>query len=70
MTPFDWQDPFGLDAQLSEDERMIRDAAHAFAQSELQPRVIEAFANEADALLALVSQFKLGASPARIARAA
>ncbi len=49
MTPFDWQDPFGLDAQLSEDERMIRDAAHAFAQSELQPRVIEAFANEVDA---------------------
>ncbi len=49
MTPFDWQDPFALDAQLSEDERMIRDAAHAFAQSELQPRVIEAFANEADA---------------------
>ena len=49
MTPFDWQDPFGLDAQLSEDERMIRDAAHAFAQSELQPRVIEAFAHEADA---------------------
>jgi glutaryl-CoA dehydrogenase len=49
MTPFDWQDPFGLDAQLSEDERMIRDAAHAFAQSELQPRVIEAFANEIDA---------------------
>ena len=49
MTPFDWQDPFRLDAQLSEDERMIRDAAHAFAQAELQPRVIEAFANEADA---------------------
>jgi glutaryl-CoA dehydrogenase len=49
MTPFDWQDPFGLDAQLSEDERMIRDAAHAFAQSELQPRVIDAFANEVDA---------------------
>ena len=49
MTPFDWQDPFGLDAQLSEDERMIRDAAHAFAQLELQPRVIEAFANEAAA---------------------
>lgn len=49
MTPFDWQDPFALDAQLTEDERMIRDAAHAFAQSELQPRVIEAFASEADA---------------------
>ncbi|WP_120717647.1 acyl-CoA dehydrogenase [Tsuneonella amylolytica] len=49
MKPFDWQDPFDLDSQLSEDERMIRDAAHAFAQSELQPRVIEAFANEVDA---------------------
>jgi glutaryl-CoA dehydrogenase len=49
MTPFDWEDPFGLDAQLSEDERMIRDAARAFAQSELQPRVIEAFAKEIDA---------------------
>ncbi|MFC4294674.1 acyl-CoA dehydrogenase [Novosphingobium tardum] len=49
MQVFDWQDPFGLDVQLSEDERMIRDAAHAFAQSELQPRVIEAFANEVDA---------------------
>jgi glutaryl-CoA dehydrogenase len=49
MTPFDWEDPFGLDAQLSEDERMIRDAAHAFAQAELQPRVIDAFANEVDA---------------------
>jgi glutaryl-CoA dehydrogenase len=49
MTPFDWQDPFALDAQLSEDERMIRDAAHAFAQGELQPRVIEAFAHEIDA---------------------
>ena len=49
MTPFNWEDPFDLDSQLTEDERMIRDAAHAFAQSELQPRVIEAFANEIDA---------------------
>ncbi len=49
MTSFDWQDPFALDAQLSEDERMIRDAAHAFAQDQLQPRVIEAFACEIDA---------------------
>jgi glutaryl-CoA dehydrogenase len=49
MTPFDWEDPFALDAQLGEDERMIRDAAHAFAQAELQPRVIDAFANEVDA---------------------
>ena len=49
MTQFNWEDPFDLESQLSEDERMIRDAARDFAQSELQPRVIEAFANEIDA---------------------
>ena len=49
LRPFDWADPFALDDQLSEDERMIRDAAHGFAQSVLQPRVIEDFAKEADA---------------------
>ena len=49
MVPFAWDDPFRLDEQLTEDERMIRDAAHGFAQSELQPRVIEAFSNEIDA---------------------
>jgi len=49
LRPFDWADPFALDDQLSEDERMIRDAAQGFAQSVLQPRVIEDFAKEADA---------------------
>ncbi|MWV28587.1 acyl-CoA dehydrogenase [Erythrobacter sp. GH3-10] len=49
MVPFDWADPFNLDDQLSEDERMIRDAAHAFAQGTLQPRVIEDYAKENDA---------------------
>jgi len=49
MVPFDWADPFNLDDQLTEDERMVRDAAHAFAQGTLQPRVIEDFAKEADA---------------------
>ncbi len=49
MVPFDWADPFNIDDQLSEDERMVRDAAHAFAQNTLQARVIEDFANEADA---------------------
>ncbi|MEL1250910.1 acyl-CoA dehydrogenase [Aurantiacibacter gilvus] len=49
MVPFDWADPFNLDAQLTEDERMIREAAHGFAQSTLQPRVIEDFEEEADA---------------------
>ena len=46
LGPFNWADPFYLEDVLSEDERMLRDAAHAFAQSELQPRVIEAYANE------------------------
>jgi glutaryl-CoA dehydrogenase len=49
MTPFAWDDPFRLDEQLTEEERMIRDAAHGFAQAELQPRVIKAFAEEIDA---------------------
>ncbi len=43
---FDWEDAFRLDEQLTEDERMLRDAARAFAQEKLQPRVIKAFADE------------------------
>ena len=46
MQPFDWADPFLLDAQLDEDERMIRDAAQAYAQDRLAPRAIKAFENE------------------------
>ncbi len=49
VAAFEWDDPFRLEDMLTEDERMIRDAAHAFAQSELQPRVIEDFARENDA---------------------
>ena len=49
MVPFEWADPFDLDSQLTEEERMIRDAARGFAQSELQPRVIDAFREELDA---------------------
>ncbi len=44
---FTWEDPLRLESQLSEDERMLRDAAHDFAQSTLQPRVIKAFREEA-----------------------
>ena len=44
---FDWQDPFRLDDQLSEEERMLRDAARDYAQERLQPRVIKAFRDEA-----------------------
>lgn len=43
---FDWADPFRLETQLTEDERMIRDSAKAYAQEKLQPRIIDAFANE------------------------
>ena len=43
---FDWADPFGLDAQLSEDERMVRDTANAYTQEKLAPRIIEAFREE------------------------
>ena len=47
LARFDWEDPFRLEDQLSEDERMMRDAARAYAQEKLQPRVIAAFREEA-----------------------
>jgi glutaryl-CoA dehydrogenase len=43
---FHWDDPLLLDQQLTEDERMVRDAAHAYAQDKLMPRVKEAFRHE------------------------
>ena len=43
---FNWSDPLLLDQQLTEDERMIRDASAQYAQDKLLPRVIEAFRNE------------------------
>jgi glutaryl-CoA dehydrogenase len=43
---FDWEDPFALDAQLSDEERLVRDTARAYAQEKLQPRVTEAFLDE------------------------
>ncbi|APW72371.1 MULTISPECIES: acyl-CoA dehydrogenase [Sphingopyxis] len=46
IRPFDWEDALGLDAQLEEEERMIRDAARAFATDRLLPRVVDAFAEE------------------------
>jgi glutaryl-CoA dehydrogenase len=49
MADFDWADPFALDEQLSGEERLIRDAAHGFAQTVLQPRVIDDFRDERDA---------------------
>lgn len=43
---FRWDDPLLLEDQLSEEERMVRDSARAFAQEKLQPRVIDAFHSE------------------------
>jgi len=43
---FNWEDPLLLDSQLTEDERMVREAARAYAQDKLAPRVLEAFRNE------------------------
>jgi glutaryl-CoA dehydrogenase len=43
---FDWEDPFRLDDQLTEEERMLRDAARAYAQEKLQTRVIAAYREE------------------------
>jgi glutaryl-CoA dehydrogenase len=45
-TPFNWSDPFLLDDQLTEEERMIRDSAAAFAAEHLAPRVQAAYLNE------------------------
>ncbi len=43
---FSWEDPLQLDSQLSDDERAVRDAAHAYCQERLAPRVLEAFRHE------------------------
>lgn len=39
---FDWQDPFLMDGMLTDEERMIRDSAHAYCQEKLMPRVLMA----------------------------
>ncbi|CAM5486401.1 MULTISPECIES: acyl-CoA dehydrogenase [Alcaligenes] len=43
---FHWDDPLLLNQQLSDEERMVRDAAYAYAQEKLLPRVLEAFRHE------------------------
>lgn len=43
---FHWDDPLLLDQQLTEEERMVRDASRAYAQDKLAPRVTEAFRHE------------------------
>jgi glutaryl-CoA dehydrogenase len=46
LAVFAWEDPFLLNDQLDEDERMIRDTARSFAQDKLLPKVIDAYAKE------------------------
>ena len=43
---FQWEDPFRLNDQLSEDERLVMQSTHDYCQSKLMPRVLEAFRNE------------------------
>ena len=45
-TPLNWQDPFELDSQLSEEQRMVRDSAQQYAQSALASQVKEAYRQE------------------------
>jgi glutaryl-CoA dehydrogenase len=43
---FSWQDPLLLEQQLTQDERMVRDAAHDYCQGKLAPRILDAFRHE------------------------
>lgn len=43
---FNWEDPFSLESQLTEEERMVRDAAYEYCQGQLLPRVLEANRHE------------------------
>lgn len=45
-TTFDWEDPFLIEQQLSDEERMVMQTARQYAQSKLQPRVLQAFRDE------------------------
>ena len=46
ILPFDWVDPFDLDSQLSDEEKLVRDTAEGYAQEKLQPRVTKAYMDE------------------------
>ena len=43
---FRWDDPFDLTGRLTDDERMIQEAARAYARDRLLPRIVEAFRDE------------------------
>ena len=46
ITAFEWVDAFAMDDQLSDEERMVRDTAEAYAQDKLQPRVTQAYVED------------------------
>ena len=46
LSSFNWEDPFLLENQLLDEEKMIKDSAHAFAQEKLVPRILKAFSEE------------------------
>jgi len=46
ILPFDWADPIDLNQQLTDEERLVRDTAEAYAQDKLLPRVTSAYLDE------------------------
>ncbi|MDQ3477674.1 MAG: acyl-CoA dehydrogenase [Pseudomonadota bacterium] len=46
ILPFDWADPFDLEGQLTDEEKLVRDTAEGYAQEKLQPRVTKAYMDE------------------------
>jgi glutaryl-CoA dehydrogenase len=57
---FQWEDPLGLEGELGEEERMVRDTARGFAQDYLMPRVVAAYREEANDPNMLPEMGKLG----------
>ncbi len=57
---FIWDDPLLIDQQLSDDERMVKEAAHAYCQDKLMPRVRDAFRNESTDLSIFKEMGELG----------
>ena len=57
---FVWEDPLGLESELTEDERMVRDTAKGFAQDYLMPRIVAAYRDEKYDAQMLPEMGKLG----------
>src|SRR3546814_19424324 len=66
---FVWEDPLLLEEQLSEEERMVRDAARAYCQDKLMPRILEANRHEIFARAIMTEMGSLGLLGATIPEA-